>query len=80
MVCGEVLAATGDPVLALQFTGDRSLKLALDYMKPRYDRLEGAATLLDRTETPTKSGLGRVAAGHPDETETFNAMLRMDLG
>jgi integrase len=47
MVVGEITARTGNPVLALQFVGDRDLKLAQVYVKERLDALTETAALLD---------------------------------
>jgi integrase len=63
MVVGEIVAATGNLITALQFIGDRDLGQAQHYAKTRYDVLAQVAHVLD-TEIPTSprhDGAGRIS-------------------
>ena len=54
-VGGDILEATGDFKLALDFIGDIDLRQARRYLKPRTDRLERAAAVLDARAEPKPS-------------------------
>ena len=54
-VGGDIWEATGDFKLAMDFIGDVDLRQARRYLKPRTDRLERAAAVLDALAEPKPS-------------------------
>jgi hypothetical protein len=65
MVAGEILRATNNPKLAMDFIGDRDLTLIKDYLKVREDEKDGAATLLDAADETRNM--------HPSHTQPTTA-------
>jgi hypothetical protein len=66
-VAGDVLEATGDFKLALDFIGDTDLRQAPRYLKRRSERLDVAAAVVDRLAIPASTN--RQPAERPPEEE-----------
>ena len=60
MVAGEVYDATLNPLAAMEFIGDTSIRMAETYIKRRLDRVRAAALATDHLQSQHRASTASV--------------------